>query len=66
MNQVSDASKIAIRQLFSSNDAISLVVTTSLFPFLLPVIGLTALATWGIGIGCNRSVMRSSHLAVSR
>ena len=43
-----DSSKTTIARLFPGKRAVDLVVTLSLFPFLLPVIGLTALATWVI------------------
>ncbi|MEP7151404.1 MAG: sugar transferase [Nitrospira sp.] len=43
-----DSSKTTISRLFPGKRAVDLVVTLSLFPFLLPVIVLTALATWVI------------------
>ena len=46
MNHVMDSSKKTISRLFPGKRAIDLMVSVSLFPFLLPVIGLTALATW--------------------
>ena len=46
MNPIIDDSKRTISRLFPGKRAIDLMVSVSLFPFLLPVIGLTALATW--------------------
>ena len=46
MNHIIDDSKATISRLFPAKRAIDLMVSVSLFPFLLPVIGLTALATW--------------------
>lgn len=45
MSDMIDSSK-TITRLFPGKRAIDLIVTISLLPFLLPVIGLTALATW--------------------
>ena len=46
MNHMIDSSKTTIARLFPGKRALDLIVTISLLPFLLPVIGLTALATW--------------------
>ena len=46
MSHIIDTSKTTIAQLFPGKRALDLMVTIGLFPFLLPVIGLTALATW--------------------
>ena len=46
MNHMIDSTKVTIGRLFPGKRAIDLMVTISLLPFLLPVIGLTALVTW--------------------
>ena len=46
MNHMIDSSETTIARLFPGKRALDLMVTISLLPFLLPVIGLTALATW--------------------
>jgi sugar transferase EpsL len=48
MNHIIDSPKTTIAQLFQGKRAFDLMVTLSLLPFLLPVIGLVALATWVI------------------
>ena len=46
MSHIMDSPKRTISRLFPGKRTIDLMVSVSLFPFLLPVIGLTALATW--------------------
>ncbi|MFO0700478.1 MAG: sugar transferase [Nitrospira sp.] len=46
MSHIIDPSKTTIARLFPGKRALDLVVTVGLLPFLLPVIGLTALVTW--------------------
>ena len=46
MNDIIDSPKKTISRLFPGKRTIDLMMSISLFPFLLPVIGLTALATW--------------------
>ncbi len=48
MNSNNHSSKATIARLFPDKRAIDLIVTVGLLPFLLPLIGLTALATWVI------------------
>lgn len=46
MDPMSHPSKTTIARLFPGKRALDLVVTISLFPVLLPIIGFTAVATW--------------------
>jgi len=46
MTQTINSSKLTITRLFPGKRILDLVVTAGLVPFLLPIIGLTALATW--------------------
>lgn len=46
MSRMIKSSKRTIARGFQGKRAVDLVVTLCLFPFLLPIIGLTALATW--------------------
>lgn len=46
MNHIIDGSKTTISRLFPGKRTIDQMVSVSLFPFILSVIGLTALAMW--------------------
>ncbi len=46
MNHIIDDSKTTISRLFPGKRTIDLMVSVSFFPFILSVIGLTALAMW--------------------
>lgn len=46
MTHTTDSSKTTIAQLFPGKRAFDVIVTCSLLPFLLPLIGIVALVTW--------------------
>jgi sugar transferase EpsL len=46
MRQTTDSSKTTIAQLFPGKRSFDILVTSSLLPFFLPLIGIVALATW--------------------
>ena len=48
MSHMINISKTTIARLFPGKRIFDLMVTISLFPLLLPVVGLVALATWTI------------------